>query len=85
MAANLYNRGVPLQLLNVSVWGMLALVSRTPGRHTLADFKGEEIAMPFRADMPDILFQLLARAQGWTRSAISSCVMWPRPWMQRNC
>lgn len=64
VAANLYNRGVPLQLLNVSVWGMLALVSRTPGRHTLADFKGEEIAMPFRADMPDILFQLLARAQG---------------------
>lgn len=64
VAANLYNRGIPLALLNVSVWGMLALVSRSPDRHTLADFKGEEIAMPFRADMPDILFQLLARAQG---------------------
>src|SRR5690606_13350893 len=50
VAANLYNRGVPLTLLNVSVWGMLWLVSRNPDFKTLADFKGQEIAMPFRAD-----------------------------------
>ena len=64
VAANLYNRGVPLTLLNVSVWGMLWLVSRNPDFKTLADFKGQEIAMPFRADMPDILFTLLAQQQG---------------------
>ncbi|MGL5632274.1 MAG: ABC transporter substrate-binding protein, partial [Azovibrio sp.] len=31
---------------------------------TLADFRGKEIAMPFRADMPDIVFSLIAEKQG---------------------
>ncbi len=64
VAANLYNRGVKLNLLNVSTWGVLWMVSRDPTLKTLADFKGREIAMPFRADMPDIVFGLLAEAQG---------------------
>ncbi|OGB30289.1 MAG: ABC transporter substrate-binding protein [Burkholderiales bacterium RIFCSPLOWO2_12_FULL_61_40] len=64
VAANLYNRGVRLQLLNVSTWGVLWMVSRDNSLKTLADFKGKEIAMPFRADMPDIVFQLLAEKQG---------------------
>jgi len=64
VAANLHNRGVPLKLLNVSVWGMLWLVSRDAGAGALADFRGHEIVVPFRGDMPDILFRLLAQAQG---------------------
>lgn len=64
VAANLYNRGVDLKLLNVSVWSILWMVSREEGLETLADFKGKEIAIPFRADMPDIVFEELARAQG---------------------
>lgn len=64
VAANLYNRGVPLQLVNVSVWGMLWMVSRNPELKTLVDFKGEEIAVPFRADMPDIVFGYLAEKSG---------------------
>jgi len=64
VAANLYNRGVPLRLVNVSVWGMLWMVSRNPDLKTLADFKGEEIAVPFRADMPDIVFSHLAEKSG---------------------
>jgi NitT/TauT family transport system substrate-binding protein len=64
VAANLYNRGVKLQLLNVSTWGVLWLVSRQSNLKTLADFKGKEIVMPFRADMPDIVFQVLAEKQG---------------------
>lgn len=65
VAANLYNRGAPVQLLNVSTWGVLWLVSRDAGRHTLADFRGEEIAVPFRGDMPDLMLQLLAKQQGY--------------------
>src|SRR5574343_1399830 len=57
VAANLYHRGVPLQLLNVSTWGVLWMVSRDTNLKTLADFKGKEVAIPFRADMPDIVFQ----------------------------
>ncbi|MBW7860685.1 MAG: ABC transporter substrate-binding protein [Rhodocyclaceae bacterium] len=64
VAANLYNRGAKLELINVSTWGILWLVSRNPELKTLADLKGEEIAMPFRADMPDLLFGLVAEAQG---------------------
>jgi len=64
VAANLYNRGVKLQLLNVSTWGVLWMVSRESGLKTLADFKGREILMPFRADMPDIVFHALAEKQG---------------------
>lgn len=64
VAANLYNQGVPLRLLDVSTWGMLWLVTRDESRHALADFRGQEIVMPFRADMPDILFGLLADRLG---------------------
>jgi NitT/TauT family transport system substrate-binding protein len=64
VAANLYNRGVKLQLVNVSTWGVLWMVSREGNLKTLADFKGKEILMPFRADMPDIVFQALAEKQG---------------------
>jgi len=64
VAANLFNRGAPVTLMNVSTWGVLWMVSRSPDRKTLADFRGEEIAMPFRGDMPDIMFQLLAARQG---------------------
>ncbi|MBS3967338.1 MAG: ABC transporter substrate-binding protein [Truepera sp.] len=64
VAANLYNRGVELNLLNVSVWGVLWLVSRDPALQTLADFKSQEIAIPFRGDMPDIVFGLVAEGQG---------------------
>lgn len=64
VAANLHNRGVDLKLLNVSTWGVLWMVSRDKSAKTLADFRGKEIAMPFRADMPDIIFGLLAEQQG---------------------
>lgn len=64
VAANLYNRGVGLRLLNVSTWGILWMVSRDASLKTLLDFKGKEIAMPFRGDMPDILFSLVAAKQG---------------------
>ncbi|MDO4637670.1 MAG: ABC transporter substrate-binding protein [Lautropia sp.] len=64
LPANLYNRGVRLQLINVGIWGILWMMARRDGLKTLADFKGEEVVMPFRGDMPDVVFQLLCRKQG---------------------
>jgi NitT/TauT family transport system substrate-binding protein len=64
VAANLYNRGVDLTLLNTSVWGILWMVSRENNLQSLADFKGKEIAVPFRSDMPDIVFEQLLKAHG---------------------
>ena len=64
VAANLYNRGVRLQLVNISTWGVLWLVSRDKSLNKLEDFKDKEVLMPFRADMPDIVFQTLADKAG---------------------
>ena len=52
VAANLYNKGVDIKLLNVSVWGILGMITRDKEKKTLADFKGCDIAMP-----PDLTLQ----------------------------
>ncbi len=63
-AAILNNKGVDVKLLNVSVWGILGMISRDNSLKTLKDFKGKKIAVPFRADMPDIVFKQLLKRQG---------------------
>jgi NitT/TauT family transport system substrate-binding protein len=40
VAANLYNKGVDIKLLNVSIWGILGMISRDPNLKSLKDFKG---------------------------------------------
>jgi NitT/TauT family transport system substrate-binding protein len=64
VGANLYNKGVDIKLLNISVWGILAILTRDKSLKTLQDFKGKEIGMPFRADMPDIVFEEIVKKQG---------------------
>jgi NitT/TauT family transport system substrate-binding protein len=64
VAANLYNRGAGVRLLNISTWGALWIVTRDAQRRQLDDYRGEEIAVPFRGDMPDLMLQLLAAKQG---------------------
>ena len=64
VAANLYNRGVDIKMLNVSIWGILGMISRDDSLKSLKDFKGKEIAVPFRADMPDIIFTELLKENG---------------------
>ncbi len=64
VAANLHNKKQEIKLLNVSVWGILGMISRDKDLKSLEDFKGKEIGIPFRADMPDIVFEELLKAQG---------------------
>lgn len=64
VAANLYNRGAGVTLLNIATWGALWILTRDAARTTLASFRGEEIAVPFRGDMPDLMLQLLTARQG---------------------
>ena len=64
VAANLYNRGVKLRLLNISVWRLLYIVSSDPAIKTLDDLRGKELLMPFRGDMPDIVFATLCEKLG---------------------
>jgi NitT/TauT family transport system substrate-binding protein len=64
VAANFYNRGVDLRLINVSIWGILWVVSRDGNINNIADLKGQEVVIPFKGDMPDIVFRNLALRQG---------------------
>lgn len=64
LAAMLYNKGVDIKIMNVSVWSILGIITRDPSLKTLEDFKGKTIAMPFRSDMPDIVFEQLVAAKG---------------------
>ncbi len=64
VAATFYNKGLDVKLLNISIWRAMWLVSRSNDKKTLADFKGETIAMPFKGDMPHIVFMELAKKQG---------------------
>lgn len=64
VGANLYNKGVKIKLLNVSVWGILGMVTRDENLKSLKDFKGKEVVVPFRADMPDIVLRVLLKKEG---------------------
>ncbi len=64
VGAILHNKGVDITLINVSVWGILGMITRDENLKTIKDFKGKKIAMPFRADMPDIVFEQIVKAQG---------------------
>ena len=54
-------KSIDLKLLNVSTWGILGVVSRDKNLKNIEDFKNKEIIVPFRADMPDLIFQALIK------------------------
>lgn len=63
VAANLYNRGLGLRLLNVLTDGLLYVVAPPGTVGGIAGLQGKRVAVPFRNDMPDyILRRLLAGA-----------------------
>ncbi len=64
LAANLYQRGVPIQLLNVLVWGVLNLWSRDDTVRDWADLAGQKILIPFRGGLPAQVFTYLASENG---------------------
>lgn len=63
-AANLYNQGANIKLLDVSVWGILYIVSNDDQLTELTELKGKDLVMPFRGDMPDIVLQRILQEQG---------------------
>lgn len=63
LPALLHNRGLPVRLVNISVWGILWLVSRDPAVKTFADLAGRELVVPFQRDLPAVLLDTLLDAQ----------------------
>lgn len=63
-AAVFFNRGFGVQLLNISVWNILYVISEDPTISSFADLAGRELVVPFQGSMPDLLYQLVASSHG---------------------
>ena len=65
VAANLYRRGVGVQLFSVTlVQGMFSVMTLDQGINGWGDLKGRKLALAYRGDMPDLIFRILAKANG---------------------
>lgn len=63
VAANFYNRGLGVRLLNINTNGLLNVLSADESLTDIAGLKGKTISVPFRNDMPDyVLGRLLDKA-----------------------
>jgi len=63
-AAIFYNKGIELQLLDISVWNITYLISTDDTATNLADIKGKSLAVSLQGSVPDLMFQFIAKAQG---------------------
>lgn len=64
VAANLYNRGMKLKLLNIMTEGLIYIVSADVGIDGFPALKGKKLAVPFRNDMPDLVVARLLSHYG---------------------
>jgi ABC-type nitrate/sulfonate/bicarbonate transport systems, periplasmic components len=61
-AANLYNRGLGVHMVNAMTLGLNYIMTKDPAIKTPADLKGRSITFPFRNDTPDILLRRVLAA-----------------------
>ncbi len=66
VASILYNKKQSIKLLNVSVWGILKILSRDDKVKELKDLKGRELVVPWRGDMPDIVLRAIMKKEKLT-------------------
>lgn len=64
VGANLYNKDVDVQMVAVVVWGLLHVIGPEGTEASWESLRGQTIMLPFQNDMPDLVFQYLARANG---------------------
>jgi len=70
VASILYNKKQPIELLNVSVWGILKILVRDEKIKKLEDLKGSELVVPWRGDMPDIVLRSIMKKKGLSKDDI---------------
>lgn len=61
-AANLFNKGLGVRLVNVLTNGLLHVVSADAALTSVAALKGRTVAIPFRNDTPELIFRRLLAA-----------------------
>lgn len=60
----LYNKGIDIQLVNVSVWGMLYVLSPEDSVKSVTDLKGQQIAVAGQGGLHDLVFRHLLIQNG---------------------
>ncbi len=70
-AANLYNRGLGLRMVNAMTMGLNYLVTRDPALDSAEKLAGRSIALPFRNDTPDILLRRVLAGAGVSEDSLS--------------
>lgn len=68
-AANLYNRGLGVRLLNVMTTGLLYVISADASVSDFPGLKGKRLAVPFRNDTPDLILARLLTHYGLAAGA----------------
>lgn len=63
-AAIFYNRGLGIQLLDITIWNITYLVGTTEGVKSFTDIKGQTLTVPFQGSVPDLMFQVMAKKEG---------------------
>lgn len=63
LSALMFNKGQAVKQLNISVWGILWLVSRDPAVKDFSDLAGKELLVPFQRDLPAVLLDTLLAKQ----------------------
>lgn len=69
-AANFFNRGKQMKLLGVSISNVLHVLSTDSKIKDLDSLAGKKIAVPFKGELPDILFRTALKHSGKLKSKI---------------
>lgn len=64
VGANMYAKGLPLQLLHVNTWGSMYLISLDPTVSGLSQLENETVYIPGQSGPPDILTRYLLQKEG---------------------
>ena len=65
-SANLFNKGVPVRLIAIQVWGMLYVIGpEGSAAQGLEALRGKSVAVPMPGNMPDLVFRYLLKEKGW--------------------
>jgi NitT/TauT family transport system substrate-binding protein len=63
-AAVFHNKGLQLQLLDISVWNITYLVTSDAQASSFSDIKGQSLVVSLEGSVPDVMFQYLATSEG---------------------
>ncbi|OCR86446.1 hypothetical protein CFT13S00388_09070, partial [Campylobacter fetus subsp. testudinum] len=71
VGVNLKNQGQKIAQLNILTNGLQNLLTKDKSVKELGELEGKKLIMPFKNDMPDLVFQALCKKQGVNLDKIS--------------